>query len=71
MRRPPACLAGLAMALLLGNGPLAAQDADLDALRLADAAPDEVHAPSDWRRFVELGLGGSQPRGGGDTPPAN
>ena len=67
MRRPPACLAGLAMALLLGNGPLAAQDADLDALRLADAAPDEVHAPSDWRRFVELGLGGSQPRGGGDT----
>jgi hypothetical protein len=50
-----------------GCQPLAAQDADLDALRLADAAPDEVQAPSDWRRFVELGLGGSQPRGGGDT----
>jgi hypothetical protein len=41
----------------MAASPLAAQDADLDALRLADAAPDEVPGPSDWRRFVELGLG--------------
>lgn len=63
MRRPPARRLALAVALLLAGGPLAAQDADLDALRLADTVPDEVQAPSDWRRFIEAGLGRSLRRG--------
>ncbi|MCK6393249.1 MAG: hypothetical protein L6Q67_06075 [Zoogloea sp.] len=58
---------GLIIALLPGAGPVAAQDAELDALQLADTAPTEVQAPSDWRRFVEAGLGASHLRSSGDT----
>lgn len=58
---------GLAVVLLLAASPAAAQDADLDALTLADTTPSEVAAPSDWRRFMEIGLGSSHLRGSGDT----
>lgn len=51
-----ACAAGPARAE-------AATDADDAALSLADLQPDEVAQASDWRRFIEVGLGASALRG--------
>lgn len=59
-----------ALAALLVTGPARAgavadsAAADDAALSLADLQPDEVAQASDWRRFIEAGLGASARRGG-------
>lgn len=57
--RLPLALAPLALAalLLLPAGLAGAEDADLDALKLADQAPSTVEKVSDWRAFVEGAYG--------------
>ncbi|WP_420474379.1 hypothetical protein [Noviherbaspirillum sp. ST9] len=47
----------LALLLALAAGPALAQDAELDALRLADEAQAEVARTSDWSAFIEGAAG--------------
>lgn len=49
----------LAFLLALAAGPALAEDAELDALRLADETPAEVTRASDWSVFIEGAAGRS------------
>ncbi len=56
--------------LLLGSGQVLAQtqqDADLDALKVADQMPNAVEQPSNWRTFFEAGAGANRLRKDGST----
>ncbi len=55
-----AVLAGLTIAAQ-------ASDQETDALRLADAMPEDVVRASDWRTFAELGLGAARQRRDGSV----
>lgn len=54
----------LALLLALAAGPAMAQDAELDALRLADEATVETARASDWSAFIEGAAGRSILRNG-------
>lgn len=62
-------LAAAVLAVACASGPAQAGEvadsvaADDAALSLADLQPDEVAQASDWRRFIEAGLGASARRG--------
>lgn len=59
--------APLALILLLAAGPALADDADADALSLADKAPSTIERASDWHVFVEGAMGESTLRSGGPS----
>lgn len=54
----------LAFLLALAAGPALAQDAEADALRLADEAPAQAVPASDWAVFLEGAAGRTAPRNG-------
>ncbi len=61
----PSRLGVCAFAGLLSLNCQAQQDPDLDALKVADQMPATVEQPSNWRVFIEAGVGANRARSGG------